>query len=593
MPGLISLATLQTLEMITFPIPFGRYLLLEKLATGGMAEIFKAKLVGVEGFEKTLVIKRILPFWSERQDFITMLVDEAKVLVHLNHPNIVQVYELGRVGPTYFIAMEYVEGVDLRKLLKRAQEQDRPLSQEVILTIVVEALAGLYYAHERRLPGQGPLGIVHRDISPQNILVGLGGEVKVTDFGIAKAVIQSHETQTGVLKGKYAYMSPEQAQGKHLDHRSDLFSMGIVLWELLFQRRLFACKNEIETLEKVRQAQIPWPEPETSRLYPGVREVVRQALAPRPQDRFQTAEEFLEALEDCLPKGRRTGHRKMSKVFSALIGDLQPSSEGPSSTVRQTQVVPQNLEATVSLVEAPESVAAEPQGPSQMKRGWQRFLPLALLVLWLGLAAGLSYLIVRSFQGSGDPADGSGSQKMAAPVETSIPVPAPQEPLQVAGPAVPRMGSLKIQSNPKGAQIKASYGHRVERGQGQLNMAGIPEGSEVSFEASLAGYQSGAGKIKIAFPELNVEKVVALQKKPPGYGTLKVNVAPTWGRVYVSGMGGSRDTPAVFSQVIEGTHTVRVIRGSDQKTISARAVIRPGRATTCSGNWNRGNLSCR
>lgn len=585
--------------MIEQPIPFGRYLLLEKLATGGMAEIFKAKLVGVEGFEKTLVIKRILPFWSERADFVSMLVDEAKVLVHLNHPNIVQVYELGRVGATYFIAMEYVEGMDLRKFVHCSRQQGIELDQDVLLTIIAEALGGLQYAHERSLPGQGPLGIVHRDISPQNILLGLGGEVKVTDFGIAKAVIQSHETQTGVLKGKYAYMSPEQAEGRALDHRSDLFSMGIVLWELLFGERLFASSNEIQTLEKVRRAEIHWPEPRRAKLYPGLQAVLTKALARKPQDRFGTAEEFQDALEDCLPRHRPLAHQKLAKVFSPILGGRVASSTVETPSPRQTQVADVHEEPTISLVEAPgEELGApsptrvQPRLPAEAPRASKpriRLLPWALLALWLGLAVTLTVMVLRGWQNP----SGTGTESAKAtpaPQKIEPTVPAPN--LQVLGPPVPRMGEVKLSTVPMGASVQVQLGHRVEKGQGQVEMAGLPVGSEIRYEANLQGYRSRSGKIKIDFPKLNVEETITLEKKPPGYGTLKVNVSPTWGKVYVSGLG-SRDTPAVFPRVREGTHTVRVVRTSDQKSLRGRAVIRPGRATTCSGNWNRGYLSCR
>lgn len=585
--------------MIDEPIPFGRYLLVDKLATGGMAEIFQAKLVGVEGFEKTLVIKRILPIWSERVDFVSMLVDEAKVLVHLNHPNIVQIYELGRVGATYFIAMEYVEGMDLRKFVQSARQQDLELGQDVILTIIAEALAGLQYAHERRLPGHGPLGIVHRDISPQNILLGLGGEVKVTDFGIAKAVIQSHETQTGVLKGKYAYMSPEQAEGRALDHRSDLFSMGIVLWELLFGERLFASSNEIQTLEKVRRAEIPWPEPRKAKLYPGLPGVLTKALARNREERFGSAEEFQDALEDCLPRQRRLGHQRLAKVFFPIMGRKVAASTPQTPPPRQTQVAEAHQEATVSLVEAPEeewstSGSTQVQIPQTTEaqkavKPRPRFLPWALLALWLGLAITLTVVVLRGWQEQAKPLADT-ARSAPAPRENEAKRPDPH--LQVLGPPVPRMGEVNLSTVPKGAHLQVELGHRIEQGQGQVKMAGLPAGSEITYEANLKGYKPSSGKIKIDFPLLNVEETITLEKKPPEYGTLKVNVSPTWGRVYVSGLG-ARDTPAVFPRVREGTHRVRVVRSSDQKALHGRAVIRSGRSTTCSGNWNRGYLSCR
>ncbi|HEX5035347.1 MAG TPA: serine/threonine-protein kinase, partial [bacterium] len=338
------------------PIPFGRYVLLEKIASGGMAEIFRAVLTGVEGFEKVVVIKRIHPVWSERREFITMLVDEAKLLVHLNHPNIVQVFELGREGETYYIAMEYVEGIDLRHLVQRLKTAQRRLPQELALHMAIETLKGLHYAHERTLKNRGKLGIVHRDVSPQNILLSFEGEVKVTDFGIAKALTQTHETQTGVLKGKYAYMSPEQALGAALDARTDVFAAGIVLYELLFARRLFAAGSEVETLDKVRKAEIPWPE-ETADLFPGLKDALARALEKDPERRYPDAESFAEALKACLPAGAKADRRSLaaflSEVFSEEIVQRRQELSRGTASFRRTKIAPLDAESTVSLAEEP------------------------------------------------------------------------------------------------------------------------------------------------------------------------------------------------------------------------------------------------
>lgn len=586
---------------MTFPTPFGRYLLLEKLATGGMAEIFKAKLVGVEGFEKTLVIKRILPVWSERRDFITMLVDEAKVLVHLNHPNIVQVYELGRVGPTYFIAMEYVEGVDLKNLLSKAGTVGLP--QEVAITIVVEALHGLFYAHERTLGPQGHLGIVHRDISPQNILLSLAGEVKVTDFGIAKAVTQTHETQTGVLKGKYAYMSPEQALGQALDYRSDLFSMGIVLWELLFQKRLFARKNDIQTLEAVRKAEVPWPEVPDRPILPGLRKVVDKSLALKAKDRFQSAEEFAEALEDCLPRGRKISQRKLAKSFQTILGEnfkkkdqweekaRATVAESPQS--RRTQVAAATGEETVSLVEAPtefdpvlreagdrQSASLRMEAPKSKRA---RALPFILGALWIALAIGLAYIVVEQFQKEEVPV------AISPPTQEETPR-TPAQPETQPEPA-PALGSLTFKVTPPQASLRAQYGDREVTGTGELLMKEIPEGTEVSLFASLKGYHEASQKIKISSPDLNVNKSITLQKKSPQFGSLTVGAHP-YGIVTVPGYVTGRSTPVSISRIKVGTYSVKVSSGSRDKSISGRARIRPGRKTNCRALWDRGFVSC-
>ncbi|MCC6874681.1 MAG: serine/threonine protein kinase, partial [Sandaracinaceae bacterium] len=240
------------------PVLYGKYQLLDLLARGGMAEVFKAKSHGVEGFEKILVIKRILPELSRNPRFVEMFINEAKIAVTLSHANIVQVFDLGRAEDSYFIAMEYVAGMDLSAVLRQAARLGRPISQELAVYVVSELAKGLDYAHRRRDAKLRPLNIVHRDVSPQNVLISWEGEVKLTDFGIAKAALAVEETsESGVLKGKYAYMSPEQARGTEVDARTDLFALGVVLYEALCGENPFYVANSTyETLRRVRDCEL-------------------------------------------------------------------------------------------------------------------------------------------------------------------------------------------------------------------------------------------------------------------------------------------------------------------------------------------------
>ncbi|RMF59325.1 MAG: serine/threonine protein kinase, partial [Calditrichaeota bacterium] len=217
------------------PIPFGKYELLERLAVGGMAEVFRARVRAEGGFEKHLVIKRILPHLSSDSEFVVMLIDEAKIAVCLSHPNIVQVYDLGKIEGTYFIAMEFIEGGDLREILRRCAQRNITVPIDHAIYITTEVLKGLDYAHSKRAgtkESATPLQIIHRDISPPNILLSYAGEVKIVDFGIAKASTRMMETAAGVLKGKFEYMSPEQASGLAVDARTDLFSTALLLYEM-------------------------------------------------------------------------------------------------------------------------------------------------------------------------------------------------------------------------------------------------------------------------------------------------------------------------------------------------------------------------
>ncbi len=276
----------------------GGYRLLSQLAVGGMAEIYIAKTAGVGGFEKTVALKVIHPNFSEDPEFVQMLVDEAKLAVQLQHANIVQTFDLGKIDNQYYIAMELIDGVDLYKLLRQASEKEIDFPFEVAAFIALEACNGLDYAHRKRDSKGRALQIVHRDISPQNILVSFDGEVKIVDFGIAKAALRGRQTAAGVIKGKYYYMSPEQAWGDPIDARTDVFSTGILLYEMLVGQMLYL-EEDLETLlDKVRKANIAPPSTMRSTLSPELEAIVMKALKKRPQDRYQSAQELAQALTE-------------------------------------------------------------------------------------------------------------------------------------------------------------------------------------------------------------------------------------------------------------------------------------------------------
>ncbi len=235
---------------------YGNYYLLEKIAVGGMAELFRAQQRGVQGFQKIVAIKRILPHLSDNEDFVTMFIDEAKLAAQLTHPNIVQIFDLGKAGSSYYIAMEYVNGRDLRTLLRKAKEVGIPFPEGVAAFVTMKVAAALDYAHRKRGFDDRELKLVHRDISPQNVLISQDGAVKLVDFGIAKAATKASHTVAGALKGKLLYMSPEQALGQPLDNRSDLYSLGLVLFEMLTGERCFQADSELGVLEKVRLGRV-------------------------------------------------------------------------------------------------------------------------------------------------------------------------------------------------------------------------------------------------------------------------------------------------------------------------------------------------
>jgi TonB family protein len=279
---------------------FGQYTLLERIAVGGMAEVWKARMRGVEGFQKTVAIKRILPHMTDNAEFVGMFIDEAKLAAQLTHPNIVHIYDLGKLGRDYYIAMEYVDGKDLRSLLNAGRRKGVPLPLGLSLLIAARVASALDYAHRKRDFEDQEMGLVHRDVSPQNVLLTYEGDVKLCDFGIAKAVSKVSQTQMGALKGKLQYMSPEQAWGRPVDSRSDLFSLGAVLFEMVTGERLFTGDSEISVLELVRQGHTRRPSQVDPTIPREVDEIVARALGVDPKDRFQSAGEMKQRLEAAL-----------------------------------------------------------------------------------------------------------------------------------------------------------------------------------------------------------------------------------------------------------------------------------------------------
>ncbi|MGZ6142010.1 MAG: protein kinase domain-containing protein [Myxococcales bacterium] len=269
--------------------PFGKYFLLERINVGGMAEVYKAKTVGVEGFEKLVAIKRILPSVAEDEEFIKMFVDEAKITSQLSHSNLAQTFDLGKIDDTYYIAMEYVPGKDLRAVFERMKRRGDRMPLPLAAFVVSRVCEGLDYAHRKRDAGGRELHIVHRDVSPQNIILSYEGEVKLIDFGIAKAANKITKTQAGILKGKFGYMSPEQVRGLPLDGRSDIFAAGVVLYELCTGERLFTGSSDFSVLEKVQQAKVTPPSQVEPSIPLKLERIILKALAREPEDRYQHA----------------------------------------------------------------------------------------------------------------------------------------------------------------------------------------------------------------------------------------------------------------------------------------------------------------
>ena len=279
------------------PAHLGRYEILRLLATGGMAELYLARATGIEGFEKLVVCKRILPQYTSRKDIVEMFLDEARIAAMLHHSNIVQVFDIGEDGSNYFFAMEFLHGEDSSRLMKAVTARGEQLPLEHAVHIMLGVLAGLHYAHELKRANE-PLHLVHRDVSPQNVFVTYDGGIKLLDFGIAKAENRSSATRVGQLKGKIRYMSPEQSRAMPLDRRSDIFSAGILLWELTTGRRLYRGASDFDVLKAIIEGDAPPPSWVKADYPRALERIVMRALRRNRDERWQTAQEMQLALEE-------------------------------------------------------------------------------------------------------------------------------------------------------------------------------------------------------------------------------------------------------------------------------------------------------
>ena len=298
-----------------------RYRVLKRLASGGMAEVFVAESAGIEGFKKQVAIKRVLPALSRKEQFIAMFLDEARLSAHLSHSNVVSVFDIGVGDGTYFIVMEYVEGADLKNVMDHRKKIEQTVPVEEAVFIATKICQGLAYAHELTTGDGRPLNIVHRDITPANVLITKYGEIKIVDFGLAKASSQLAESDAGVIKGKFGYLAPETVMEIGVDHRVDVFAVGIILWEMLAGQRLFLGKNDYATVQAVARAEIP-PLAEINPAVPQELDwILAQGLARDRDARYPTARDFGRDLTRFLYRfGRSVSEYEVAELVRATMG---------------------------------------------------------------------------------------------------------------------------------------------------------------------------------------------------------------------------------------------------------------------------------
>ena len=311
-----------------YPIEYGKYLLTRRIAVGGMAEVFKAKLVGPRGFEKILAVKRILPEFGEDEDFVQMFVDEARISSTLHHGNIVQVYDFGAVENSYYIAMEYVDGPNLRNLFQKSLKQTGSFPNNLAIHIILQVARALDYAHNVKHEGENILNLVHRDISPQNVLISRAGEIKLTDFGIAKATIKLSKTQPGKVQGKLSYMSPEQATGRNIDRRSDIFSLGIIFYELLSGIKVYSGENTGQRYSKIRDARIAPLNSKVPNIPDALNDLIMSMLSKDPDRRPNNCSEVSKVLVDLLGD---TSPEELDEELRGLIDTLVPPEKSEAN----------------------------------------------------------------------------------------------------------------------------------------------------------------------------------------------------------------------------------------------------------------------
>ncbi|MFW6087873.1 MAG: protein kinase domain-containing protein, partial [Myxococcota bacterium] len=400
----------------------GEYEIVAPLKRGGMATLYLGCRTGAGGFAKHVAIKVVHPHLAGDRKFVEMFLDEARLSARIDHPNVVHVYELGEGDEdTYYLVMEYVHGCSLSQLLAALAKAERKLSPELAAFIGMRVAAGLHSAHEVTGPDGEPLAAVHRDISPQNILLAYKGYVKLIDFGIAKMRGRVHQTTTGSLKGKFRYMAPEQAAGRPVDRRTDVYALGIVLWEMLTMRRLFDATDELQLIEQIRKPKVPAPSTLASNVPDGLERAVMHALAPDPAERPQSAYELQRELGEGLPSALAMDAPDLARLLHATMGDAIRAD---------AERLPGSLSKVIS---AEQNRAEEPSGQVME----------ALTVATPGLAEG----------GFHDVTVESDETETSEPAtsEAASPSPSPAE----AGPAAPRDAPVR-EAAPAEAQVASA-----------------------------------------------------------------------------------------------------------------------------------------
>jgi eukaryotic-like serine/threonine-protein kinase len=535
---------------------FGKYLLVGEIAVGGMAELSLAVHKGVEGFVKVVVIKRVLPHFNNNAEFVRMFIDEARLAARIEHPNIVRTYEFGEVNGQYFTAMEYLAGEDLCKALNNLSMSRQLMPLHIAAGIGAQICNGLHFAHQVTDTAGSPLNLVHRDINPANIILTYGGELKIIDFGVAKTKNANVQTLNGVIKGKVAYMPPEQVLGREVDQRADIFSAGVVLWEVLTGRPLFLRGNEAATLYAIMNAPIPQPSKLRPDVPPELDTIVARALARSPGDRYDTAEQMAAELDELQTRLPRYDARVLAGKLEELFGSTRAEAK---RSIAQTRALPRNIslvmklrsEVRAELAERLDAVVGDEPGratlavrgsnasnaalsrgsaqtvePSRSQRG----LVLALTVILLAaIAGGLVYTTT--------------SHPERPPVVKQV-----------------AMSALQIESTPSGAAV--FVGGEPTGLKTPTTLTGITK-PQLELHLELAGHAPVIRSITIPEGTTASVRVTLL----PMQGRLVISELPTNAGIVVDGQ--DYDAGEVIP-VTAGNHDIRIVL--DGKTVTEQSI---------------------
>lgn len=553
----------------------GKYQLIRKLAVGGMAEVYLAKAAGPMGFEKTLVLKRILPSLAADPRFVELFLAEAKLAARLNHPHIAQIFDLGEAEGSFFIAMEYVDGPNLRSLIRRSVERASPLPVGFCAKIVSYACEALAYAHDFVDPQTGmPLSLIHRDLSPDNVLLSRNGAVKVVDFGIAKAGGQEHQTQVGLLRGKISYMPPEQIQGKEIDRRADIYALGVVLYELITGCKPFDARTEVTITQAILYEQVIPVAARRSDIADAIGRILQRALAKDPDARYRTCRQFQAELERFIVgSGESVGPYELAKLVARLSSPAIAFTERPTPKdgvpvfAAPISATPSNPSVRFAGPGSSMGGGAASSRPTKRSAAHRAAALVGIVAGTLLVIMGGGYVVFQT-QGQEEPQRGPGIRAFASRSRAA------------------RQGFPHMETT---AELAAQPQSSLE-GLASLEVESVPPG-QVRVNGKLLGssplkihdQRPGEVRVEVFNPTLGFSKEQVFRVAAGENGTRRIEVSRAeleirvlpYATVLLDGQMLGR-TPLPPMQVYEGKHRVLLVNRELGKEISVDYTVKPG-----------------